>query len=100
MKFQKTNPALKKVNNAVDQHNLMCVRVCVSNKFGFTVTTLGSSMKCIASTNLSSENSSTRIGAGPTPLARTRSPQKGWSPKKGIMVVGHLVAENKQPTIS
>lgn len=49
-------------------------------------------MNLIASTNLSSENSSTGIGAGPNPLACTRSPQKGWSPKKGTMVVGHYVA--------
>lgn len=51
--------------------------------------TFGSSMKVIASTNFGSENSSTAIGAGPTPLACTRSPQKGWSPKKGTIVVGH-----------
>lgn len=54
--------------------------------------TLGSSMKCIAPINLGSENSSTGIGAGPTPLACTRSPQNGWSPKKGTIVVGHYIA--------
>ena len=54
--------------------------------------TLGSSMKFIASTNLRSENSSTGMGEGPTPLACTRSPQKGWSPKKGTIVVGHYIA--------
>jgi len=43
----------------------------------------------MASTSLSNENSSTGMGAGPTPLARTRSPQNGWSPKKGTIVVGH-----------
>ena len=46
-------------------------------------------MKFIAATNLSSENSSTEIGGGPNPLALTRSPQKGWSPKNGTIVVGH-----------
>lgn len=51
--------------------------------------TFGSSINFIASTNLGSENSSTAMGAGPTPLACTRSPQKGWSPKKGTIVVGH-----------
>lgn len=51
--------------------------------------TLGSNMKFIAATNFSSENSSTGIGGGPTPLAWTRSPQNGWSPKNGTTVVGH-----------
>jgi hypothetical protein len=53
-------------------------------------------MKCIASTNLVSENSSTGMGGGPTPLACTRSPQKGWSPKKGTMVVGHYIHERRR----
>ena len=43
----------------------------------------------MASINLGSENSSTGIGGGPTLLSCTLSPQKGWSPKKGTMVVGH-----------
>jgi len=43
----------------------------------------------MASTSLSSVNSSTGMGAGPTPLACTRSPQNGWSPKNGTIVVGH-----------
>ena len=51
--------------------------------------TLGSSINFIAPTNLGSENSSTGIGGGPTPLACTLSPQNGWSPKKGTIVVGH-----------
>lgn len=55
--------------------------------------TSGFSIKFIASTSLSSENSSTGMGAGPTPLACTRSPQKGWSPKKGTTVVGHCIKE-------
>lgn len=54
--------------------------------------TSGCSMNLIASTNFGSENSSTGMGAGPTPLACTRSPQKGWSPKKGTIVVGHYIA--------
>lgn len=58
----------------------------------YLLITLGSSMNLIASTNLRSENSSIGMGAGPTPLACTRSPQKGWSPKKGTMVVGHYIA--------
>lgn len=40
------------------------------------------------------------MGAGPTPLACTRSPQKGWSPKKGTMVVGHYLAKTTWITIS
>jgi len=37
------------------------------------------------------------MGAGPTPLACTRSPQNGWSPKNGTMVVGHCkIAEWKR----
>ena len=36
------------------------------------------------------------MGGGPTPLALTRSPQKGWSPKKGTMVVGHYIKKKKQ----
>lgn len=51
-------------------------------------------MKFIALINLGSENSSTGMGGGPTPLACTRSPQKGWSPKKGTMVVGHYISTN------
>ncbi|KAF4369322.1 hypothetical protein F8388_019547 [Cannabis sativa] len=51
--------------------------------------TLGSSMQRMASTSLSSVNSSTGMGAGPTPLACTLSPQNGWSPKNGTIVVGH-----------
>lgn len=51
--------------------------------------TLGSSINRMASINISREKSSTGMGAGPTPLAYTCSPQKVWSPKKGIMVVGH-----------
>jgi hypothetical protein len=51
--------------------------------------TCGSNMKFIAPTNFSKENWSIGIGAGPTPLACTRSPQNGWSPKKGTIVVGH-----------
>lgn len=51
--------------------------------------TSGSSINLIAATNFSSENSSTGIGGGPTPLAWTLSPQNGWSPKNGMMVVGH-----------
>lgn len=51
--------------------------------------TFGSNMNRMASTNFSSENSSTGIGAGPTPLACTLSPQNGWSPKNGTIVVGH-----------
>ena len=35
------------------------------------------------------------MGGGPTPLALTRSPQKGWSPKKGTMVVGHYIKKKK-----
>lgn len=54
--------------------------------------TWGLSMNFIASTNFSSENWSTGIGGGPNFLACTRSPQKGWSPKKGTMVVGHYIA--------
>jgi len=50
-------------------------------------------MKFIASISLVRENSSTGMGGGPTPLACTRSPQKGWSPKKGTMVVGHYITE-------
>lgn len=50
---------------------------------------MGSSINLIASTNFGRENSSTGIGGGPTPLAWTLSPQKGWSPKKGTIVVGH-----------
>lgn len=55
--------------------------------------TFGSIINFIASTNFVSVNSSTGMGAGPTPLACTRSPQKGWSPKKGTMVVGHYIAK-------
>lgn len=55
-------------------------------KFLFT---LGSSIKFMAAINLGSENTSIRIGGGPTPLSCTLSPQKGWSPKKGTIVVGH-----------
>lgn len=51
--------------------------------------TIGSIMNLIAATNFSSENSSTGMGAGPTPLAWTRSPQNNWSPKNGTTVVGH-----------
>lgn len=51
--------------------------------------TFGSNMNRMASTNFSSVNSSTGIGAGPTPLACTLSPQNGWSPKNGTIVVGH-----------
>lgn len=51
-------------------------------------------MDFIASINLGSENSSTGMGAGPTPLACTRPPQNGWSPKKGTMVVGHYDANS------
>lgn len=40
------------------------------------------------------------MGAGPTPLACTRSPQKGWSPKKGIIVVGHYLAKATWITMS
>ena len=36
------------------------------------------------------------MGGGPTPLALTRSPQKGWSPKKGTMVVGHYIKKKKK----
>lgn len=50
----------------------------------------------MASTSFSSENSSIGIGAGPTPLARTRSPQNGWSPKKGTIVVGHCKEDQSQ----
>lgn len=57
-------------------------------------------MKFIASTNLRSENSSTGMGEGPTPLACTRSPQKGWSPKKGTIVVGHYIAITMSSMIS
>lgn len=57
--------------------------------------TLGSSIKFMASTNFSSVNSSTGIGAGPTPLACTCSPQNGWSPKNGTIVVGHWVADKE-----
>jgi len=39
--------------------------------------TSGSSINSIAPTNLGSENSSTGIGGGPTPLACTLSPQNG-----------------------
>lgn len=35
------------------------------------------------------------MGGGPTPLACTRSPQKGWSPKKGTTVVGHCGVQRK-----
>jgi hypothetical protein len=61
---------------------------------------LGSSIKFIASTNLRSVNSSIGMGGGPTPLALTRSPQKGWSPKKGTMAVGHYIAKIRWITIS
>ena len=40
------------------------------------------------------------MGGGPTPLALTRSPQKGWSPKKGTMAVGHYIAKIRWITIS
>jgi hypothetical protein len=33
------------------------------------------------------------MGAGPTPLACTLSPQNGWSPKNGTIVVGHYKKE-------
>jgi len=49
----------------------------------------------MASTSLSNVNSSTGMGAGPTPLACTRSPQNGWSPKNGTIVVGHYKNKEK-----
>lgn len=49
-------------------------------------------MNLIASTSFWSENLSIGIGGGPTPLTWTLSPQKGWSPKKGMIVVGHCIA--------
>jgi len=50
----------------------------------------------MASTSLSNVNSSTQMGAGPTPLACTRSPQNGWSPKNGTTVVGHYKNKEKR----
>lgn len=51
--------------------------------------TSGFFMKSSAPTMLSTETLLIGMGLGPTPCAFTRSPQKGWSPKKGITVVGH-----------
>lgn len=39
----------------------------------------------------------TGIGGGPTPFSLTRSPQNGWSPKNGMIVVGHC---NCRPKMS
>jgi hypothetical protein len=49
----------------------------------------------MASTSLSNVNSPTGMGAGPTPLACTLSPQNGWSPKNGTIVVGHYKIEKR-----
>lgn len=51
--------------------------------------TWGSSINSIALISFSKLKWLTGIGAGPTPFSCTRSPQKGWSPKKGTIVVGH-----------
>jgi hypothetical protein len=49
----------------------------------------------MASTSLSNVNSPTGMGAGPTPLACTLSPQNGWSPKNGTIVVGHYKIDKR-----
>uniref|UniRef100_M1BZV2 UDP-glycosyltransferase n=1 Tax=Solanum tuberosum TaxID=4113 RepID=M1BZV2_SOLTU len=46
-------------------------------------------MNSIPSTSLSSENWSTGMGRGPTPLTCTFSPKNDWSPKIGAIVSGH-----------
>lgn len=51
--------------------------------------TSGSSIYLIAIESRSTLSSYMGIGLGPTPLAWILSPQKNWSPKKGIIVVGH-----------
>lgn len=56
--------------------------------------TAGSSIKSMALTSFSKVKWFTGIGAGPTPFSWTRSPQKGWSPKKGMIVVGHCRHRN------
>lgn len=76
-------------------HSIVSMCVCARErereglKWTSSSSTCGSNMNFIASTNFSKENWSMGIGAGPTPLACTRSPQNGWSPKNGTIVVGH-----------
>jgi len=62
--------------------------------------TLGFCMKRMAATSFSRQNSSIGMGDGPMPFACTRSPQKGWSPKNGTIVVGHCVKQStSQPQL-
>ena len=56
-------------------------------------------MYFMASISLGRENWSTGMGAGPTPLAWTWSPQKGWSPKKGTIAVGHCIISRTESKI-
>jgi len=54
--------------------------------------TSGFCMNSRASTSFVVVRLSMGMGLGPTPRRKTALPQKAWSPKKGMTVVGHAAS--------